>query len=77
MDTGLFYLTQAGSKILPPAGLGASRRLGTPIPMPRIGALRLNLLSTQNQILITRKRKNTPAPFRGLAYFIGSGGALR
>ena len=40
------YLTQAGSKIFPPAELGASHRLGASIPMPRIGAPRLNLLST-------------------------------
>jgi hypothetical protein len=30
---------------------------------------RVNLLSTQNQILTTRKRKKTPAPFQGTGVF--------
>lgn len=38
--------------------------------------LGMNLFSTQNQILATRKRKKTPGPFWGTgAFFFGSGGS--
>jgi hypothetical protein len=52
--------------------LSWSRR---PIPMLRIGAPRLEPASTQVKSLTTRKRKKTLAPFRGPAYFFGSGGS--
>jgi hypothetical protein len=53
-----------------------SRCLGASIPMLRIGAPRLNLLPTQNQILTTRKRKQKRPSQGGPFLVFGSGGVI-